>query len=196
MFRLTYGLFALSAREEGRDNACVINTCMQVEERPGRLAIAVYKGGLTHDMVAKTGRFAVSVLTEEAPLALFERFGFQSGRDKDKLAGFTAFARGVDGLIYLTENANARFNCRVTQAVDCGDHTLFVGDVEESAVLSDAPSMSYGFYREHVKPAPAAEKKTGWVCKVCGYVYEGETLPEDFVCPLCKHGAADFEKME
>ncbi len=168
MFRLTYGLFALSAREEGRDNACVINTCMQVEERPGRLAIAVYKGGLTHDMVAKTGRFAVSVLTEEAPLALFERFGFQSGRDKDKLAGFTAFARGVDGLIYLTENANARFNCRVTQAVDCGDHTLFVGDVEESAVLSDAPSMSYGFYREHVKPAPAAEKKTGWVCKVCG----------------------------
>ena len=196
MFRLTYGLFALSAREEGRDNACVINTCMQVEERPGRLAIAVYKGGLTHDMVAKTGRFAVSVLTEEAPLALFERFGFQSGRDKDKLAGFTAFARGVDGLIYLTENANARFSCRVTQAVDCGDHTLFVGDVEESAVLSDAPSMSYGFYREHVKPAPAAEKKTGWVCKVCGYVYEGETLPEDFVCPLCKHGAADFEKME
>ena len=196
MFRLTYGLFALSAREEGRDNACIINTCMQVEERPGRLAIAVYKGGLTHDMVAKTGRFAVSVLTEEAPLALFERFGFQSGRDKDKLAGFTAFARGVDGLIYLTENANARFNCRVTQAVDCGDHTLFVGDVEESAVLSDAPSMSYGFYREHVKPAPAAEKKTGWVCKVCGYVYEGETLPEDFVCPLCKHGAADFEKME
>ena len=196
MFRLTYGLFALSAREEGRDNACVINTCMQVEERPGRLAIAVYKGGLTHDMIAKTGRFAVSVLTEEAPLALFERFGFQSGRDKDKLAGFTAFARGVDGLIYLTENANARFHCRVTQAVDCGDHTLFVGDVEESAVLSDAPSMSYGFYREHVKPAPAAEKKTGWVCKVCGYVYEGETLPEDFVCPLCKHGAADFEKME
>lgn len=196
MFRLTYGLFALSAREEGRDNACVINTCMQVEERPGRLAIAVYKGGLTHDMIAKTGRFAVSVLTEEAPLALFERFGFQSGRDKDKLAGFTAFARGVDGLIYLTENANARFNCRVTQAVDCGDHTLFVGDVEESAVLSDAPSMSYGFYREHVKPAPAAEKKTGWVCKVCGYVYEGETLPEDFVCPLCKHGAADFEKIE
>ena len=196
MFRLTYGLFALSAREEGRDNACVINTCMQVEERPGRLAIAVYKGGLTHDMIAKTGRFAVSVLTEEAPLALFEHFGFQSGRDKDKLAGFTAFARGVDGLIYLTENANARFNCRVTQAVDCGDHTLFVGDVEESAALSDAPSMSYGFYREHVKPAPAAEKKTGWVCKVCGYVYEGETLPEDFVCPLCKHGAADFEKME
>ena len=196
MFRLTYGLFVLSAREEGRDNACIINTCMQVEERPGRLAIAVYKGGLTHDMIAKTGRFAVSVLTEEAPLALFERFGFQSGRDKDKLAGFTAFARGVDGLIYLTENANARFNCRVTQAVDCGDHTLFVGDVEESAVLSDAPSMSYGFYREHVKPAPAAEKKTGWVCKVCGYVYEGETLPEDFVCPLCKHGAADFEKME
>ena len=132
MFRLTYGLYPLSAREEGRDNACVINTCMQVEERPGRLAIAVYKGGLTHDMVAKTGRFAVSVLTEEAPLALFERFGFQSGRDKDKLAGFTAFARGVDGLIYLTENANARFNCRVTQAVDCGDHTLFVGDVRKA----------------------------------------------------------------
>ena len=196
MFHLTYGLFALSAREEGRDNACIINTCMQVEERPGRLAIAVHKGGLTHDMIAKTGRFAVSVLTEEAPLALFERFGFQSGRDKDKLADFTAFARGADGLIYLTEAVNARFHCRVTQALDCGGHTLFVGDVEESAVLGDAPSMSYGYYRAHVKPAPVAEKKTGWVCKVCGYVYEGETLPEDFICPICKHGAADFEKIQ
>ena len=196
MFKLSYGLFVLTAREANRDNGCIINTVTQLTDSPKRISIAVNKQNLTHDMILKTGVFNVSILSERAPFAIFKHYGFQSGRDTDKFAGVPALARAQNGIYYLPDSTNAFLSGKVTQTIDLGTHTLFIADVTEARVLSDAPSMTYAYYFENVKPKPAAlEKKTGWVCKICGYVYEGEELPEDFICPLCKHGAEDFEKL-
>ena len=196
LFRLTYGLFVLSARENDRDNGCIINTVMQVTDTPKRIEIAVNKANLTHDMILRTRQFNVSVLSTDAPLALFQQFGFQSGRSADKFAGLPEL-RTANGLRYLSANANAVLSAQVVEARDCGTHTVFLAEVTEARTLSAAPSMSYQYYFDHVKPSPKPtdEPKTGWVCKVCGYVYEGETLPPDFVCPLCKHGPEDFERL-
>ena len=196
MFKLSYGLFVLTAREASRDNGCIINTVTQLTDSPKRISIAVNKQNLTHDMILKTGVFNVSILSERAPFAIFKHYGFQSGRDTDKFAGVPALARAQNGVYYLPDSTNAFLSGKVTQTIDLGTHTLFIADVTEARVLSDAPSMTYAYYFENVKPKPAAlEKKTGWVCKICGYVYEGEELPPDFICPLCKHGAEDFEKL-
>ena len=196
MFKLSYGLFVLTAREANRDNGCIINTVTQLTDSPKRISIAVNKQNLTHDMILKTGVFNVSILSERAPFAIFKHYGFQSGREVDKFAGVPALARAQNGIYYLPDSTNAFLSGKVTQTIDLGTHTLFIADVTEARVLSDAPSMTYAYYFENVKPKPAAlEKKTGWVCKICGYVYEGEELPEDFICPLCKHGAEDFEKL-
>ena len=196
MFKLSYGLFVLTAREANRDNGCIINTVTQLTDSPKRISIAVNKQNLTHDMILKTGVFNVSILSERAPFAIFKHYGFQSGRDTDKFAGVPALARAQNGVYYLPDSTNAFLSGKVTQTIDLGTHTLFIADVTEARVLSDAPSMTYAYYFENVKPKPAAlEKKTGWVCKICGYVYEGEELPPDFICPLCKHGAEDFEKL-
>ena len=196
LFRLTYGLFVLSARENDRDNGCIINTVMQVTDTPKRIEIAVNKANLTHDMILRTRQFNVSVLSTDAPLALFQQFGFQSGRSADKFAGLPEL-RTANGLRYLSANANAVLSAQVVDTRDCGTHTVFLAEVTEARTLSAAPSMSYQYYFDHVKPSPKPtdEPKTGWVCKVCGYVYEGETLPPDFVCPLCKHGPEDFERL-
>ena len=197
MFKLSYGLFVLTAREANRDNGCIINTVTQLTDSPKRISIAVNKQNLTHDMILKTGVFNVSILSERAPFAIFKHYGFQSGRDTDKFAGVPALARAQNGIYYLPDSTNAFLSGKVTQTIDLGTHTLFIADVTEARVLSDAPSMTYAYYFENVKPKPAAlEKKTGWVCKICGYVYEGEELPPDYICPLCKHGAEDFEKIQ
>ena len=193
--RLSYGLFVLTARENGRDNGCIVNTAQQLTAAPARITVAVNKQNLTHDMILRTGRFNVSVLTEGAPFDTFRRFGFQSGRTADKLEGVAALGRSADGLVYLTQDTNAYFSARVVSATDYGSHTLFVGEVTEAGVLSAAPSVTYAYYFAHIKPkpAPAAAPKKGFVCKICGYVYEGDTLPADFICPICKHGVEDFE---
>ncbi|MEE0784618.1 MAG: flavin reductase, partial [Oscillospiraceae bacterium] len=185
--KLTYGLFVLTAQQDGKDNGCIINTAQQLTSTPGRITIAVSKQNLTHDMILQTGRFNVSVLTQSAPFALFQRFGFQSGRTVDKFAGL-AFQRSADGLAYLAEHANAFFSARVVDALDYGSHTLFIAEVTEAAALSSESSVTYDYYFAHIKPKPAVtqEKKKGFVCKICGYVYEGDTLPPDFICPLCK----------
>ena len=197
MFKLSYGLFVLTARDGSRDNGCIINTVTQLTDSPKRVSIAVNKQNLTHDMVLKTGVFNVSILSEEAPFAVFKHYGFQSGRDADKFSGVPVLARAQNGVYYLPYSTNAFLSGKVTQAIDLGTHTLFIADVTEARVLSAAPSMTYAYYFETVKPKPAAlQKQTGWVCKICGYVYEGETLPPDFICPLCKHGAEDFEKLQ
>ena len=196
MFKLSYGLFVLTAREANRDNGCIINTVTQLTDSPKRISIAVNKQNLTHDMILKTGVFNVSILSESAPFAIFKHYGFQSGRDTDKFAGVPALARAQNGVYYLPDSTNAFLSGKVTQTIDLGTHTLFIADVTEARVLSDVPSMTYAYYFENVKPKPAAlQKQTGWVCKICGYVYEGEELPPDFICPLCKHGAEDFEKL-
>ncbi len=196
MFKLSYGLFVLTTRDGDKDNGCITNTVMQVTNEVKRIAIAVNKANYTHDMIKKTGVFNVSILTTETPFKVFQQFGFQSGRDVDKFAGFGSEARTANGLRYVPEYANAVLSGRVVEEHEYDTHTMFVAEVTEAAVLSNVPSVTYQYYFDHIKPKPqpTAEKK-GYVCKICGYVYEGETLPDDFVCPLCKHGAEDFEKL-
>ena len=196
MFKLSYGLFVLTARDGAKDNGCIINTAAQLTSSPMRISITVNKANYTHDMIQKTGVFNVSVLSESTPFSVFQQYGFQSGRTADKLSG--GEPRTENGVAYLAEHANAVISGKVVSTVDCGTHTLFIADVTEAHVLSKEASATYAYYFEHIKPKPqpAAEKKKGYVCKICGYVYEGETLPPDFVCPLCKHGADDFEPLK
>ena len=191
-YNLTYGLFLLTAQEDGRDNGCIINTAIQVANDPTRISIAVIKKNLTCEMILRTGVFNVSAITTQAKFDLFQRFGMQSGRDVDKFADFPDAARSQNGLLYLTQAANAFFSAKVTEHLDLGSHILFIGEVTDAAVLSDEPSCSYDYYRPHIKSEKQAEKKKGWVCTVCGYVYDGDPLPADFICPWCKHGAEDF----
>ncbi len=201
LFKLSYGLFVLTAIEFGKDNGCIINTVTQITDNPKRIAIAVNKANRTHDMILATGMCNVSILTEEAPFSIFEKFGFQSGRDVDKFADCESVDRMSNWIRYIPKYTNAVLSGNVINTVDCGTHTLFLADVTEAKTLSDAPSMTYDYYFKHVKPKPAApqastSKKKRWVCKICGYVYEGDELPADYVCPLCKHGADDFELIE
>lgn len=191
-YKLTYGLFLLTAREEGRDNGCIINTAIQVANDPARISIAVLKGNKTHDMILRTGIFTVSSISTSAQFALFQRFGMQSGRDVDKFDGFADVERGENDLYYLTKGANMTMSAKVTDQLDLGSHTLFIAEVMDAAVLSDEPSCTYAYYQSDIKPQKQVEKKKGWVCTVCGYVYEGDPLPADFICPWCKHGAEDF----
>ena len=191
-FKLSYGLFVLTARLSGKDNGCIINTAGQITEDPALIQISVNKKNLTHDMVLESGEFNLSVLSEDAVFWIFRHYGFQSGRDVDKFAGLPE-ARTANGIRYVSACANAVFSAQVVTTVDCGSHTLFVARVTDAKVLSEDPSMTYQYYFDHVKPKPQkAEGK--WVCKICNYVYEGDQLPEDYVCPVCKHGPEAFEK--
>jgi len=197
MFKLSYGLFVLTERESGKDNGCIINTAMQLTSSPPRMSITVNKANYTHDMIVSTGEFNVSILTQDAPFCVFEQFGFQSGKDVDKFAGCGYDDRALNGVRYLPEYTNGVISGKVIESRDCGTHTLFIADVTQAFTLSDEPSTTYQYYADHIKPKPQApkEKKKGFVCKICGYVYEGDVLPGDFVCPICKHGAEDFESV-
>lgn len=197
MFKLSYGLFVLSARDGAKDNGCIVNTVIQLTDTPKRVAFAVNKANLTHDMLLKDGVFSISVLSQDVPFELFQHFGFQSGRDTDKFDGWAFSKRAENGTVYLTAFANAHISGTVVSTQDWGTHTLFVADVTEAKVLNRAPSVTYADYFDHIKPKPAPQlaQKKGWICKICGFVYEGEELPPDYVCPLCKHGPEDFEKI-
>ena len=198
MFKISYGLFVLTARDGEKDNGCIINTAAQITSYPQRISITVNKANYTHDMIAKTGVFNVSVLNENAPFQLFKRFGFQSGRGADKFADYGCSARAANGVRYAPEYANCVISAKVADSIGYETHTIFVADVTEAFVLSAEPSVTYQYYFDNIKPKPQkpeAQKK-GYVCKICGYVYEGEPLPEDFICPVCKHGAADFEPIK
>lgn len=194
LFKLSYGLFVLTAREGEKDNGCIINTVMQITDEPKQIMVGVNKNNYTHHMIKRTGIFNISILTQEASFDVFRDFGFQSGREADKFAGHPEF-RTANGIRYVADCSNAVLCGKVVSEIDCGTHTVFVAQVLDAHMLSSAPSVTYQYYFDHIKPKPAkpAEKKVGWVCKICGYVYEGEDLPADFICPLCKHGAADFE---
>lgn len=199
LFKLSYGLFVLTARDGKKDNGCIINTATQLTSSPCRIAVTVNKQNYTHDMIVKTDAFNLSVLSEEAPFKVFEHFGFQSGKNVDKFADCESENRTGNGILYVPKYTNAVISCAVVATVDCGTHTMFIADVTETKTLSSAPSMTYQYYFDNVKPKPAAKAdapKKGYVCKICGYVYEGEELPADFVCPLCKHGAEDFEPIK
>ena len=199
MFKLSYGLFILTAKDGDKDNGCIINTVSQLTSSPMRISITVNKANYTHDMIVKTGEFNVSILTEAAPFSVFERFGFFSGKDKDKFADCESNARAANGLRYIPKYTNGMISAKVLHAVDCGTHTLFIADVTASSVLSADPSVTYAYYFAHIKPKPqpqqAQEKKKGFICKICGFIYEGDALPDGYICPLCKHGVDDFEPL-
>jgi len=196
LYKLTYGLFLLTAQEDGRDNGCIINTAIQVANDPTRISICVIKQNHTCGMIQRTGVFNVSAITTQAEFSLFQRFGMQSGRDTDKFAGFEAVERFSNGLYYLTKGANMVMSAKVVNTMDLGSHTLFVAEVTDAKVLSEEPSCTYAYYQSDIKPKKTEEKKKGWVCSVCGYVYEGDPLPADFICPWCKHGSEDFEPLK
>ncbi|MBQ7925325.1 MAG: flavin reductase [Lachnospiraceae bacterium] len=194
LHKLTYGLFLLTAQENNQDNGCIINTAIQIANNPTRISIAVIKNNHTHDMILHTGIFNVSSITTEADFALFKHFGMQSGRDVDKFADFADVARSENGLYYLTKAANMYLSAKVTEHFDLGSHTLFIGELTDGQVLSDIPSSTYDYYQNTIKPKPVVNttNKRTWTCSICGYVYEGDEVPEDFLCPLCNHGKEDF----
>lgn len=196
MFNLTYGLFVLTASLDGKDNGCIINTAGQVTAVPNRISIAVNKSNFTHDMILASGKFNVSILSEEADFSIFKRFGFQSGRDVNKFDGYEHAVRGENGIYYVTEGTNGFISAQVETTLDLGTHTLFIAGVTDMDVLSDIPSTTYTYYQNHIKPKTESEKGvTIWRCRICGYEYKGDVLPDDFICPICKHPASDFEKI-
>lgn len=202
IFNISYGLFVLVARQGEKDNACIINVAQQVTSDPMQIAICVNKANYTHDMVLRTLKFNLCPLSEEATMKPFQHFGFQSGRDVNKFAECQQELRTDNGLLYLPKYINSVLSCVVTKSIDLGTHTLFIARVMEAKVLSDSPSITYAYYQQHIKPkavasspSTAASKKR-WVCEVCGYVYEGDEVPDDFICPWCKHGKSDFKQME
>lgn len=195
MYNLTYGLFVLTAKEGDKDNGCIVNTVSQVTTEPNRIVVAVNKNNFTHDMIVRTGIFNVSILSEKSKFETYKHWGFQSGKDTDKLEQIT-FERSDNGLVYIAEETNAMISAKVVSMTDLGTHTLFLADVTDAKVLSDDESVTYSYYQKNIKPAPAdAGKKKGFICTVCGYIYEGDTLPPDFICPLCKHPASDFKPL-
>lgn len=197
LFKISYGLYLLSAKENGKDNGCIVNTLSQITDSPLRVSVTVNKLNLTHDMIKRTGMFGASILSESAPFDIFRSFGFQSGRDAQKFESFDA-EEDINGILHLTKHCTGFVSGKVVEEYDLGTHTTFIADVVDAGVLSEENSMTYTYYHKFVKPAPPAKKAAvkGWRCTVCGYVYEGEELPADFICPLCKHGASDFVPIE
>ena len=192
LFKLGYGLYVVTSNDGEKDNGLIVNTVTQLTDNPNRVAVNINKENYSHHIIKKTGVMNVNVLSVDAPFALFENFGFQSGRQADKFAHWKTY-RADNGLPFLAQYINAFLSLQVEQYVDLGTHGMFICTVTEARVISDKPTMTYAYYQENVKPKPQTEGKKGFVCKICGYIYEGDTLPDDFVCPLCKHGAADFE---
>jgi len=195
LFKLGYGLYVVTSHDGKKDNGLIVNTVTQVTSTPNRVAVTINKENYSHHVIKQSGKMNINCLTEDAPFAVFEKFGFASGRNVDKFADCTPL-RSDNGLIFLPRHINAFMSLEVEQYVDLDTHGMFICNVTESRVLSDKNTMTYTYYQNYVKPKPQTDGKKGYVCKVCGYVYEGDTLPEDFVCPLCKHGAADFEEIK
>ncbi len=194
LFKIGYGLYVITTKDGKRDNGMIVNTVSQVTSSPNRIAVCINKQNYTHHIVKQSGIMNLNCLSVEAPFSVFERFGFQSGRNADKFEGSDfEVLRSDNGLRFLSKYINAMMSLKVESYVDLDTHGMFICTVTEARVLSDKDTMTYTYYQSNVKPKPQTEGKKGWVCKVCGYVYEGDELPEDFVCPLCKHGAADFE---
>ena len=199
MYKLSYGLFVVTANRDGRDNGCITNTVIQVTTEPNMISIAVNKNNYTHDMIMDTKKLTVSVISEDADFSLFKHFGFQSGKDVDKFADFKDCRRGANDTMIITKGTNAYISAWVKQTIDMGTHTIFLAQVTDMDVLSDAKSATYEYYQSNIKPKPEAAGKskdgqTVWRCRICGYEYVGEEMPDDFICPICKHGKADFEK--
>ena len=192
LFKIGYGLYVVTSNDGKKDNGLIVNTVTQVTNSPNRVAVCINKQNYSHHTIKNTGVMNVNCLSVEAPFSVFENFGFQSGRNVDKFAKCEPL-RSDNGLVFLPKYINSFMSLKVEDYVDLDTHGMFICTVTEARVISDKETMTYTYYQNNVKPKPETEGKKGWVCKVCGYVYEGEELPEDYICPLCKHGAADFE---
>ncbi len=194
LYKIGYGLYVVTCNDGQRDNGLIVNTVAQVSDSPNRIAVTINKANYSHHIIKQTGILNINCLTTDAPFSVFENFGFRSGRVADKFAGFPA-QRSDNGLYFLGRYINAFMSCKVENYVDLGSHGMFICSITEARVISGGETMTYAYYHSNVKPKPKAEGKKGFVCKICGWIYEGEELPEDIVCPLCKHGAADFEPL-
>ncbi len=195
LFKIGYGLYVVTCNDGKKDNGLIVNTVTQVTDSPNRIAVIINKANYSHHVIKNTGIMNVNCLSVEAPFKIFQTFGFQSGRNVDKFEGMST-VRSDNGLVILSNYINASLSLKMEQYVDVGTHGMFICSVTEARVMSDKETMTYTYYQKNVKPKPQTEGKKGFVCKVCGYIYEGDTLPEDFICPLCKHGAADFEPIQ
>ena len=195
LFNIGYGLYVVTSRDEGRDNGLIVNTVTQVTNTPNRVAVTINKENYSHHIIKKTGVMNVNCLDVTAPFSVFQNFGFRSGRTADKFEGIPEL-RSANGLRFLPRHINAFLSLKVVQYVDLGTHGMFICDLTESRLCGNRGTMTYSFYQDHVKPKPQTEGKTGFVCKVCGWIYEGDTLPDDIVCPLCKHGREVFRLVE
>ncbi len=198
LFNISYGLYALTVNDGEKDNALIVNTAVQITSNsPLIVSVTVNKANYSHGVIQNTGKLNINCLTVKTPFSLFEALGFQSGREVDKMKN-VPFTRSQNGLAILSENINAFISLSVIQEVDVETHTVFICKVEEAAVINKDESMTYSYYHKNVKPKPQPKLQAtkGYICKICGYVYEGDPLPADFVCPICKHGAEDFEPNE
>ncbi len=194
LFNIGYGLYVVTSNDGKKDNGLIVNTVTQVTDTPNRVAVTINKANYSHHVIKQTGKMNVNTLTVDAPFQVFEKFGFQSGRNVDKFEGCEPL-RSDNGLIFLPRNINSFMSLKVEKYVDMDTHGMFICSVTEARVISDRETMTYAYYHANVKPKPETDGKVGFVCKICGYVYEGATLPDDIVCPLCKHGVVDFEKI-
>ena len=196
--KISYGLYVLTSADGDRHNGCIINTAIQqTSVEPVLVSVTVSKANLTHDIILKSGKFNISVLDQTADFEIFKHFGFQSGNDAEKIKTYKNIAYADNGIAYLTDNVNAVISVSVVNTVDINTHTMFIGKITDCKVLSDNPSATYEYYHKVIKPKPQQKKEsTGWKCKICGYIHNDENLPEDFICPICKHGAVDFEKIQ
>lgn len=193
MFKISYGLYVITAKNQGKDNGCIVNTVTQVTSSPNRITVAINKQNLTHDMIIETGKFNVSALSIAAPFEVFTHFGFQTGRNADKFKDYEWKEISNNGILYIPKYSNAFLSCNLVSTLDLGTHTQFLADVVDCEILSNEESVTYTYYQNNIKPKPKQETKKGFRCKICNYVYEGDTLPEDYICPICKHGSIDFE---
>lgn len=197
---LTYGLFVLTANSDGKDNGCIINTAIQIALNPLIIGMAVNKSNLTCEMIKESKKFTISILSKNAEFSIFEHFGYTSGREIDKFNGFSHCKRVSNGAMAVTLGTNGYICVDVTNQIDVGSHILFLGSVTDGEIFNSEPSADYAYYFENIKPkkenqSKSADSKNVWICKICGYEYEGDELPEDYICPICKHPASDFEKV-
>ncbi len=195
LFNIGYGLYAVTSNDGKKDNGLIVNTVTQVTNTPNRIAVTISKENYSHHIIKQTGIMNINCLTEDAPFAVFEKLGFRSGRNADKFEGCKPL-RSDNGLIFLPRYINSFMSLKVEQYVDLDTHGMFICSVTEARVISEKETMTYTYYQNNVKPKPETDGKKGFVCKICGYIHEGDTLPEDFICPLCKHGASDFEPIQ
>ncbi len=195
LFKIGYGLYILTAHDKDKDNGCIINTVMQVTSSPCQIAICVNKANYTNQLIKNTGKFNISVLTDKTDFEIFKHFGYQSGKSVNKFENFKDIKTSANGIIYITKNTNSYISAETVREIDFETHTMFIAKVTDAQILSDNSTVTYDFYQSNIKPKPEKTKKTGWRCKICNYIYEGEVLPDDFICPWCKHGVSDFEKI-